>query len=202
MAYQIPSIQINGGSQSWWCSYEGGRRGAGQWWWWWVDQYLFQLGSLVCGPSLGLTLASAWSSQIMGILLVISAGLCCTWILIQPQKCDHFSSVRRGISTGRKTCPVAYTTSPESDFQLESETPCWSTNLSFMANANASWLLISAVICVAIVENIRVIVYRLYFHPLAHIPGPLLAGASFFYAYSYDMRGGRLYLQIPISYSG
>ena len=41
-------------------------------------------------------------------------------------------------------------------------------------------LLISAVICVAIVENIRVIVYRLYFHPLAHIPGPLLARASFY----------------------
>lgn len=50
--------------------------------------------------------------------LVIFAGPCCTCILIQPQKCDHFSSVRRGISTGTKTCPVAYTTSPESDFQI------------------------------------------------------------------------------------
>lgn len=70
-------------------------------------------------------------------------------------------------------------------------------SLSSMANAHASWLLVSAIICIAIVESIRVVVYRLYFHPLVHIPGPLLARASFFYAYSYHMRRGRFYLQIP-----
>lgn len=70
-------------------------------------------------------------------------------------------------------------------------------SLSSMASADVLWLLIGAVICMTVVENIRVVVYRLYFHPLAHIPGPLLARALSFYAYSYHMRGGRFHLQIP-----
>lgn len=39
-------------------------------------------------------------------------------------------------------------------------------------------------------------IYRVYFHPLAHIPGPLLAKVSSVYAYYYNFRDARFYLQI------
>ena len=68
-------------------------------------------------------------------------------------------------------------------------------SLSSMVSANASWLFVGVVTCMTIVESIRVTVYRPYFHPLAHIPGPLLARASFFHSYSYHMKVGRFYLQ-------
>lgn len=56
-------------------------------------------------------------------------------------------------------------------------------------------LLISVLLCVA-VNIICVVVYRIFFHPLAHIPGPLLAGVTSLYCYGYNARGGRFYLQI------
>lgn len=56
-------------------------------------------------------------------------------------------------------------------------------------------LLISVLLCAA-VNVIGVAVYRIFFHPLAHIPGPLLAGVTSLYCYWYNSRGGRFYLQI------
>jgi hypothetical protein len=44
---------------------------------------------------------------------------------------------------------------------------------------------------------VTVVVYRLYFHPLAKIPGPLLAKATHAYSFYYNgVLGGRYYLKI------
>lgn len=58
------------------------------------------------------------------------------------------------------------------------------------------WLVVSAVICATAVGSIVTVVYRIFFHPLAHVPGPLLAKASTLYSYWYTFRGGRFYLQV------
>lgn len=40
-------------------------------------------------------------------------------------------------------------------------------------------------------------VYRLFFHPLRHIPGPKLAAASYFYEFYYNcVRGGKFLFEI------
>lgn len=58
------------------------------------------------------------------------------------------------------------------------------------------WLLTGFFACVAVLNGIRVVVYRLSSHPLANIPGPLLARASYFYSFWFNLHGGRLYLQV------
>lgn len=40
-----------------------------------------------------------------------------------------------------------------------------------------------------------VVVYRIFFHPLAHVPGPYLAAATYLYSFKYNLTG-RFYLQI------
>lgn len=53
-----------------------------------------------------------------------------------------------------------------------------------------------SVLLFAAVNVIGVAVFRLFFHPLAHIPGPVLARTTSLYSYWYNVRGGRFYLQI------
>ena len=49
---------------------------------------------------------------------------------------------------------------------------------------------------VSILRCVWVAVYRLCFHPLATIPGPLVARATYLYAFWYNMHGGSFYLQV------
>jgi hypothetical protein len=58
------------------------------------------------------------------------------------------------------------------------------------------WYVVGIFVAVTVVRAVWVIIYRLFFHPLAKVPGPLLARAFYFYSYWYNARGGRLYLQI------
>jgi hypothetical protein len=34
---------------------------------------------------------------------------------------------------------------------------------------------------------VTIIVYRLFFHPLSHVPGPLFAKTTYFYEWYYDL---------------
>ncbi|PLB45247.1 cytochrome P450 [Aspergillus steynii IBT 23096] len=66
--------------------------------------------------------------------------------------------------------------------------------------SNMTWLdvlrLLAASLTVAIVlRGVGVVVYRIFFHPLAKVPGPLFARASYLYAFWYNMHGGHMYLQ-------
>ncbi|KAL2863990.1 cytochrome P450 [Aspergillus lucknowensis] len=50
---------------------------------------------------------------------------------------------------------------------------------------------------VLVAWGISVLIYRIYFHPLANVPGPLLGRMFHFYSFWYNLNGGRFYLQIP-----
>ncbi|KAL4890504.1 cytochrome P450 [Aspergillus ambiguus] len=65
-----------------------------------------------------------------------------------------------------------------------------------MASANLIQLLALTVAAAIVVRGIWAVIYRVYFHPLAKVPGPLLARAFYFYSFWYNLHGGRLYLQI------
>lgn len=58
----------------------------------------------------------------------------------------------------------------------------------------ASHIVIAGALSILAATILRAI-YRVYFHPLAHIPGPLLAKVSTGYAYYYNLNA-RFYLQI------
>ncbi|OJD15879.1 hypothetical protein AJ78_03897 [Emergomyces pasteurianus Ep9510] len=58
-------------------------------------------------------------------------------------------------------------------------------------------LVASSVTSAAIIWYAAVVVYRLYFHPLATIPGPWLARATHLYCFYYNcILGGRFYLEV------
>ncbi|PWY94921.1 cytochrome P450 [Aspergillus sclerotioniger CBS 115572] len=58
-------------------------------------------------------------------------------------------------------------------------------------------LFVTAVLSiVSILRCIWVAVYRLFFHPLATVPGPLVARATHLYAFWHNMHGGSFYLQV------
>lgn len=61
---------------------------------------------------------------------------------------------------------------------------------------DVTWLLAGLIACAIVLNGIWVVIHRLFFHPLADIPGPLLARAFFFYSFWYNLHGGRLYLQL------
>lgn len=49
-----------------------------------------------------------------------------------------------------------------------------------------------------IVPLISLLIYRRYFHPLSHIPGPPLAKITYLYEWYYDLyRGGQFTFQLP-----
>ncbi|KAL2821435.1 cytochrome P450 [Aspergillus cavernicola] len=66
---------------------------------------------------------------------------------------------------------------------------------SYRANLNLSTIW-HALVCVALYFTLRSI-YRLYLHPLSHIPGPKLASISHLYEFYYDVvLGGRYLMHI------
>lgn len=42
-------------------------------------------------------------------------------------------------------------------------------------------------VCIVVVYNVALVIYRLLFSPLAQFPGPKLAAASLWYQYYYDV---------------
>ncbi|RLL99169.1 hypothetical protein CFD26_106052 [Aspergillus turcosus] len=46
-----------------------------------------------------------------------------------------------------------------------------------------TWQLAAILVAVAVLRGVWVIIYRLFFHPLAKVPGPLLARSCFFYSF-------------------
>ncbi|THC89759.1 hypothetical protein EYZ11_010780 [Aspergillus tanneri] len=65
-----------------------------------------------------------------------------------------------------------------------------------MAMTDTIWLLAVSLTIATVLRSFGVVVYRIFFHPLAKIPGPLFGRATFLYSFWYNMRGGRMYLQI------
>ena len=50
--------------------------------------------------------------------------------------------------------------------------------------------------CATVCHAIWVVFYRLFLHPLADIPGPVLARASYIYSFWHNLHGGRFYLRV------
>ncbi|PYH99944.1 cytochrome P450 [Aspergillus ellipticus CBS 707.79] len=65
-----------------------------------------------------------------------------------------------------------------------------------MIPVSAGWLMAAILLAVLILRCVWVAVYRLFLHPLANIPGPLLARVTHLYAFWYNMQGGLFYLQV------
>ncbi|PGG96980.1 hypothetical protein AJ79_09387 [Helicocarpus griseus UAMH5409] len=58
-------------------------------------------------------------------------------------------------------------------------------------------VLITYLVPAALIWYATVVVYRLYFHPLSHIPGPLAARATHLYCFYHNViRGGKFYLKV------
>ena len=71
------------------------------------------------------------------------------------------------------------------------------STLSNMTCLDILRLLTVSLTVATLLRGVGVVVYRLFFHPLAKVPGPFFARAFYFYSFWYNMRGGRMYLQIP-----
>jgi len=60
-----------------------------------------------------------------------------------------------------------------------------------------SALVAGAVVLIGISSLLQRVFYNLYLHPLAHIPGPKIAAATYLYQTYYSLVGGsRYYIQI------
>lgn len=71
------------------------------------------------------------------------------------------------------------------------------STLSRMTWSDILQLLAVSLTVATVVRGIGLVVYRLYFHPLAKVPGPFFARAFYFYSFWHNLGGGRLYLLIP-----
>lgn len=69
------------------------------------------------------------------------------------------------------------------------------STLSSLAWSDMLRLLAVSLTVAAVLRGVCMVVYRIFFHPLAKVPGPLLARASYFYCFWYNINGGRMYLQ-------
>jgi hypothetical protein len=57
--------------------------------------------------------------------------------------------------------------------------------------------LLLSVVALTVTRALYTLLYRLYFHPLSHIPGPKLAALTFLYQTYYSLvNGSRFYAQI------
>ncbi|OJI96369.1 hypothetical protein ASPVEDRAFT_78143 [Aspergillus versicolor CBS 583.65] len=68
--------------------------------------------------------------------------------------------------------------------------------ISTMATHTNIWRLAGSILVMVVLRSAWVVVYRLFFHPLAKIPGPTLASATFLYSTWYNLVGARFYLHI------
>ena len=58
------------------------------------------------------------------------------------------------------------------------------------------WFLTGFVACATVCHTIWVVFHRLFLHPLAGVPGPVLARASYIYSFWHNLHGGRFYLRV------
>lgn len=58
------------------------------------------------------------------------------------------------------------------------------------------WDLVKTLAISYLLFGIFVVIHRLWYHPLAHVPGPLLGRAFHFYSFWYNIQGGRFYLKV------
>ncbi|PWY86892.1 cytochrome P450 [Aspergillus heteromorphus CBS 117.55] len=65
-----------------------------------------------------------------------------------------------------------------------------------MIPIHTGWLMVAILCAVFVLRCVWVVIYRLFFHPLANIPGPRLARATHLYAFWYNINGGLFYLQV------
>ncbi|OJJ43242.1 hypothetical protein ASPZODRAFT_103682 [Penicilliopsis zonata CBS 506.65] len=65
-----------------------------------------------------------------------------------------------------------------------------------MLTAEACWLFAWTSALAATVWFVIIVVHRIFFHPLAAIPGPLLGRATYLYSFWFNVWGARFYLQV------
>ncbi|KAL4776899.1 cytochrome P450 [Aspergillus nidulans var. acristatus] len=72
------------------------------------------------------------------------------------------------------------------------------STLKFLASDIRSiiWRLATLILVVAILRTAWVVIYRVYFHPLAKVPGPLLARITWLYSFWYNIVTKRFYLRV------
>jgi hypothetical protein len=68
----------------------------------------------------------------------------------------------------------------------------------FEGAPNISFVAISIVVSLYAASLVQKVLYNLYRHPLAHVPGPKLAGATYLYQTYFSFRSGksRYYIQV------